>query len=39
VIYRVITFAKNDKVAYLGTTLLDLEQYPAAELVALHRER
>jgi hypothetical protein len=39
VIYRVITFAKGDKVAYLGTTLLDPEQYPAAELVALYRER
>lgn len=39
VIYRVITFAKSDKVAYLGTTLLDPEQYPAAELVALYRER
>ncbi|MGC0327100.1 hypothetical protein RKD23_000090 [Streptomyces sp. SAI-170] len=38
VIYRVITFAKDDKVAYLGTTLLDPEQYPAAELVALSRE-
>lgn len=39
VIYRVITFAKGDKVAYLGTTLLDPEQYPAAELVVLYRER
>ncbi|WP_143661123.1 IS4 family transposase [Streptomyces sp. M41(2017)] len=39
VIYRVITFAKDDKVAYLGTTLLDPEQHPAAELVALYRER
>ncbi|GGR10008.1 hypothetical protein GCM10010280_67190 [Streptomyces pilosus] len=39
VIYRVITFAKGDKVAYLGTTLLDAEQYPADELVALYRER
>ncbi|MFB7394977.1 IS4 family transposase [Streptomyces sp. NPDC056191] len=39
VIYRVITFAKGGKVAHLGTTLLDPEQYPAAELVALYRER
>ncbi|MFB6840115.1 IS4 family transposase [Streptomyces sp. NPDC056361] len=39
VIYRVIAFAKGDKVAYLGTTLLDPEQYPADELVALYRER
>ncbi|MEV5011372.1 hypothetical protein AB0K74_48895 [Streptomyces sp. NPDC056159] len=39
VIYRVITFAKDDKIAYLGTTLLDPDQYPAAELVALYRER
>lgn len=38
-IYRVITFTKDDKVAFLGTTLLDPEQYPAAELVALYRER
>ncbi|MEU4356231.1 transposase [Streptomyces virginiae] len=38
-IYRVITFTKDGKVAYLGTTLLDPEQYPAAELVALYRER
>ncbi len=38
-IYRVITFTKDDKVAFLGTTLLDREQYPAAELVALYRER
>ncbi|WTO41190.1 transposase [Streptomyces achromogenes] len=39
VIYRVITFAKDGKVAHLGTTLLDPDQYPAAELVALYRER
>ncbi|MFJ9158016.1 IS4 family transposase [Streptomyces griseoviridis] len=39
VIYRVITFIKGDKVTYLGTTLLDSEQHPAAELVALYRER
>ncbi|WP_424863004.1 IS4 family transposase [Streptomyces sp. MMS24-I29] len=38
-IYRVITFTKDDKVAFLGTTLLDPEQYPAAELIALYRER
>ncbi|MFJ4152698.1 transposase [Streptomyces galbus] len=38
-IYRVITFTEDDKVAYLGTTLLDPEQYPAAELVALYRQR
>ncbi|MFE9558859.1 transposase [Streptomyces sp. NPDC006703] len=36
--YRVITFTKTDKVAFLGTTLLDPEQYPAAELVAFYRE-
>ncbi|WP_435972011.1 transposase [Streptomyces sp. Qhu_M48] len=35
----VIVFEKDDKVAYLGTTLLDPEHYPAAELVALRRER
>ncbi|MGW9493947.1 transposase [Streptomyces prasinus] len=29
----------GDKVAFLGTTLLDPEQYPAAELIALYRER
>ncbi|SCE01890.1 Transposase DDE domain-containing protein [Streptomyces sp. ScaeMP-e83] len=39
VIYRLITFAKGGKVAPLGTPLLDPEQYPAAELVALYRER
>ncbi|MFJ8207959.1 transposase [Streptomyces sp. NPDC096033] len=39
VIYRVITFAKDDKVAHLATTLLDPEQHPAAGLVALYRER
>lgn len=39
VIYRAIIFAKGDKVAHLGTTLMDREQYPAAELVALYRER
>lgn len=38
-IYRVITFTKDDKAAFLGTTLLDPEQYPAAELIALYRER
>ncbi|MBT2390721.1 IS4 family transposase [Streptomyces sp. ISL-1] len=38
-IYRVITFTKEDKVVFLGTTLLDPEQYPAAELIALYRER
>ncbi|WP_285802114.1 IS4 family transposase [Streptomyces sp. RKAG290] len=38
-IYRVIAFEKDGKVAYLGTTLLDPEQYPATELVALYRER
>ncbi|MEU3321535.1 IS4 family transposase [Streptomyces sp. NPDC006785] len=30
---------RTTKVAFLGTTLLDPEQYPAAELVALYRER
>ncbi|MFE2103691.1 IS4 family transposase [Streptomyces sp. NPDC059468] len=39
VIYRVITFAKGDKVAYLGTTLLDPERHPADELAALYWER
>ncbi|MFG2434554.1 transposase [Streptomyces sp. NPDC048508] len=34
-----MTFAKGDKVAHLGTTLLDPEQYPTDELVALYRER
>lgn len=38
-IHRVITFAKGDKVAHLGTTLLDPDQHPADELVALYRER
>ncbi|MFD4240942.1 IS4 family transposase [Streptomyces sp. NPDC058525] len=38
-VYRVITFTKDDKVTFLGTTLLDPEQHPAAELVALYRER
>ncbi|MFH0246013.1 transposase [Streptomyces sp. HK10] len=33
------TFMKDDKVASLGTTLLDSEQYSAAELVALYRQR
>ncbi|MFE4218595.1 IS4 family transposase [Streptomyces sp. NPDC056844] len=37
--YRVITFTKNDKVEHLGTSLLDTEQYPADELIALHRQR
>ncbi|MFD4665093.1 transposase [Streptomyces halstedii] len=36
---RVITFTKDDKVAYLGTTLLNPEQYPASELIALYRQR
>ncbi|MFE9468642.1 transposase [Streptomyces virginiae] len=36
---RTLPFTKDGKVAYLGTTLLDPEQYPAAELVALYRER
>ncbi|MFF2511832.1 transposase [Streptomyces sp. NPDC058086] len=30
---------KDDTVGYLGTTLLDPEQYPTAELVELYRER
>lgn len=38
-VYRVITFTKDDKVTFLGTTLLDPDQHPAAELVALYRER
>lgn len=38
-VYRVITFAKDDKEVRLGTTLLDHEQYPAAELVALYWQR
>ncbi|MEU2222243.1 IS4 family transposase [Streptomyces sp. NPDC018347] len=37
--YRVITLTKNDKVVRLGTSLLDTEQYPADELVALYRQR
>jgi IS4 transposase len=37
--YRVITFTKNDKVVHLGTSLLDTEQYPADELIALYRQR
>ncbi|MFE1891735.1 transposase [Streptomyces microflavus] len=38
-IYRVITFMKDGKVVHLGTTLLDPEEYPATELIALYRER
>lgn len=38
-VYRVITFTKDEKTAYLGTTLLDPEQYPASELIALYRQR
>ncbi|MFE9250719.1 transposase [Streptomyces sp. NPDC007088] len=38
-IYRVIAFTKDDKFAFLGTTLLGPDEYPAAELVALYRER
>ncbi|MFB6560359.1 hypothetical protein ACFCYH_15980 [Streptomyces sp. NPDC056400] len=30
VIYRVITFAGDDKIAYLGATLLDMDPYPAS---------
>ncbi|MEU5189568.1 IS4 family transposase [Streptomyces klenkii] len=37
--YRVITFTKDDKVVHLGTSLLDTEQYPADELIALYRQR
>ncbi|MFI1155089.1 IS4 family transposase [Streptomyces sp. NPDC020817] len=37
--YRVITFTKDDKTAYLGTTLLDREQHPASELIALYQQR
>ncbi|MER6851576.1 IS4 family transposase [Streptomyces flaveolus] len=39
VTYRVITFAKDDKVVHLGTSLLDPEQHPADELIALYRQR
>ncbi|MER6736572.1 IS4 family transposase [Streptomyces puniciscabiei] len=39
VTYRVIAFAKGDKVVHLGTSLLDPEQYPADELVALYQQR
>ncbi len=39
VTYRVITFAKDDKVVHLGTSLLDHEQHPADELIALYRQR
>ncbi|MEU9190020.1 IS4 family transposase [Streptomyces sp. NPDC048484] len=37
--YRVITFTKDDKAVHLGTSLLDTEQYPADELIALYRQR
>ncbi|MGW2859801.1 IS4 family transposase [Streptomyces sp. NPDC001205] len=37
--YRVITFTKDDKVVHLGTSLLNTEQYPAGELIALYRQR
>lgn len=37
--YRVITFTKDDKVVHVGTSLLDTEQYPAYELIALYRQR
>lgn len=37
--YRVITFTKDDKVVHLSTSLLDTEQYPANELIALYRQR
>ncbi|MGI5484867.1 transposase [Streptomyces lavendofoliae] len=39
VTYRVITFTKDDKVVHLGTSLLDPEQHPADELIALYRQR
>ncbi|QLE72093.1 transposase [Streptomyces rectiverticillatus] len=38
-LYRVITFFKDGRVVYLGTTLLDHKRYPANELVGLYRER
>ncbi|MGW7545939.1 IS4 family transposase [Streptomyces sp. NPDC054770] len=38
-VYRVITFAKDDKEVHLGTTLLDDEKCPATELVALYQQR
>ncbi|MFE7706394.1 IS4 family transposase [Streptomyces sp. NPDC057486] len=38
-IYRVITSTKDGKATYLATSLLDPEQYPSAELIALYRER
>lgn len=37
--YRVTTFTKDDKVVHLGTSLMDTEQYPADELIALYRQR
>ncbi|MEU0676134.1 IS4 family transposase [Streptomyces sp. NPDC006172] len=37
--YRVITFTKDDKVVHLGTSLLDTDQHPADELIALYRQR
>ncbi|MFE4423430.1 IS4 family transposase [Streptomyces sp. NPDC056817] len=36
--YRVITFTKDDKAVHLGTFLLDTEQFPADELIALYRQ-
>lgn len=38
-IYRVISFTKEDKAAFIGTLLLDPKQYPAAELITLYLER
>ncbi|WTJ17069.1 transposase (plasmid) [Streptomyces sp. NBC_00715] len=38
-IYRVITFTRDDRVVHLGTSLLDPEQHPADELIALYRQR
>ncbi|MES9510453.1 transposase [Streptomyces sp. NPDC000609] len=38
-IYRATTFTKEDKAAFIGTSLLDPRQYPAADLIALYRER
>ncbi|MEU5540276.1 transposase [Streptomyces sp. NPDC020362] len=37
--HHVITFAKDDKVAHLGTSPLDHEQHPADELVGIYRQR
>jgi hypothetical protein len=39
IVFRVVSFADGERVMHLGTTLLDHQQFPAEELIALYRQR